>query len=405
MGDLGSFASASMYNADLRAFYEKWADDLLDSQSVEGAFPDTVPRTVHTGEGNGGWADAGIQIPFEVYRRYGDQAYLEKLYPAMCRYMDYLYARSDFDKQTGLIGPGNIYGDWLGGQDTDSDLLCAMWYGADAKAMSQIAQILGKKEDAKAYEQLLSQIIDFLEERYFSEKKQIGFTQTELLFLLHYELYETGKSLGEDPRGYLSGLLAEDVTKNGCRVMTGFAGTPLLLSVLCDVGREDLAYQVLVGEENPSWMYSVEQGATTIWERYDSYTKEKGFQDAAMNSFDHFNEGSVAAWMYEYMAGIKVDHSDPMPVSICPHLPPVALFQENAAGEKCPQKVSGCYHSVYGIIQVDWQLEREQGSEKAIFDLQIPDNAKARVSLPIEGFEMQVLGPGTYHFEGVPVSE
>jgi hypothetical protein len=398
MGDLGSFAETSMYHADLRAFYDKWADDLIDAQTPEGAFPDTVPATIHTGAGNGGWAEAGILIPYEVYQRYGDLFYLEKLYPAMEKYMNYLAAVSDFETPEGRIGPGNIYGDWLGAQDTDSDFLCGLWYGVDARIMRDVATLLQKKEDAAAYEKRMEQIISYLEEHYLAIKAEQGFTQTELLFLLRYELYSKGGVLGEDPRQTLAEMLAKDVEQNDCKVMCGFAGTPLLLPVLCDIGREDLAYRVLLGEENPSWMYSVRQGATTIWERYDSYTMEQGFADAAMNSFDHFNEGSVAGWMYEWMAGIRVDHLQDTPITIHPAIPPYGKLSEEAVSEKLPAKVSGRYHSVYGIIQVDWQVSPD--GQSVTFDLLLPETASAKVVLPIEGFEEKILGGGSYHFEG-----
>ncbi|MCR5283093.1 MAG: glycoside hydrolase family 78 protein [Lachnospiraceae bacterium] len=398
MGDLGSFAAASMYHADLRAFYDKWADDLMDAQTPEGAFPDTVPATIHTGWGNGGWAEAGILIPYEVYRRYGDLSYLEKLYPAMKAYMNYLAAVSDFESPGGRIGPGNIYGDWLGAQDTDSDFLCALWYGADAQIMSEVAALLGEQEDAGAYKKRKEQIISYLGERYLIPKKDSGFTQTELLFLLRYELYRAGDALGTDPEKTLSDLLAENVEKNDCKVMCGFAGTPLLLPVLCDIGREDLAYRVFLGDKNPSWMYSVRQGATTIWERYDSYTKENGFADAAMNSFDHFNEGSVAGWMYERMAGIRVDHLQAQPILIQPSIPPYEKLSKALVLEQLPAKVCSRFDSVYGMIQFDWQVSPDR--QTVSFDLLLPPGASAKAVLPIEGFGEKILCGGSYHFEG-----
>ncbi len=371
MGDLGSFAGTSMYNTDLKAFYDKWADDLMDAQTKEGAYPDTVPATIHTGSGNGGWADAGILIPWEVYRRYGDISYLDKLYPSMKSYMDYLAAVSDLESKSGHIGPGNIYGDWLGAQDTDPDFLCAMWYGADAATMEKIADRLGLKEDADGYGRLHDRIREWIREHYIVGRN--SFSQTEMLFLLMYDL--------EEDREGLEKALADNVEECGCKVMTGFAGTPRLLPMLTRGGRSDLAYKVLFGRENPSWLYSVDQGATTIWERYDSYTKENGFADAAMNSFDHFNEGSVAQWMYESMAGICVDHAREIPILIEPQ--PCADEQETLS------RVEAAYQSVYGKIIV-----KREGDT---YTITIPPNAKAEVILPGRE-ESEILSGGTYRF-------
>ncbi len=393
MGDLGSFAATSMYNADLRTFYRKWADDLMDAQTKEGAYTDTVPATIHTGAGNGGWADAGIRIPLQVYQRYGDKTYLEKLYPSMQRYMDYLQAVSDFSTG-GRIGPANIYGDWLSVESTDADFLCALWYGADAAAMKQIAQILEIQEDVVQYEELLTQIREWIGENYL--KKRGSFSQTEMLFLLHYDLLpeeEDGSGLESTwNKSTLADALATSVTGHDCKVMTGFAGTPLLLPVLMQIGREDLAWRVLLCRENPSWLYSVDQGATTIWERYDSFTLENGFADAAMNSFDHFNEGSVAQWMYESMAGITVDHTQEIPIQIAPEIP----LSSNADGypEDVPKKVSCSYHSVYGKIGVTWDLT----GEKTRVKIMLPPNVKAQVALPFGDSEAQILSDGSYEY-------
>ncbi len=382
MGDLGSFAATSMYNADLRSFYQKWADDLMDAQTPEGVYTDTVPATIHTGAGNGGWADAGIRIPLQVYERYGDKAYLEKLYPSMKQYMDYLYAVSDFGG--GRIGPANIYGDWLSAESTDADFLCALWYGADAASMKTIAEVLNRPEDAAEYEELKKQIKDWIDEKYIQNR--IHFSQTEMLFLLHYDL------LKEDPKSMEEALITS-VEENGYKVMTGFAGTPLLLPVLTKIGRSDVAYRVLLCRENPSWLYSVDQGATTIWERYDSFTLEKGFADAGMNSFDHFNEGSVAEWMYESMAGISVDHTKEVPIMISPKIPSPWESGDRPAG--LPQKLSSSYHSVYGNITVSWEQTGDDPSDVRI-EIIIPPNTQAMVELPVAGWESQVM-PGGYY--------
>lgn len=380
-GDLRAFAQTSMYNQDLYSFYSKWVGDLIDAQTEEGAFTDTIPNMSHTGSGNGGWAEVGIFVPWQIYQKYGDIVLLQKAYPAMKKYMDYLEKHSQFEG--GPVGPGNIYGDWLSKQLTDSDFLSVLWYVSDSRYMEKIAIGLGEKEDAKQYKKLYQKLSDYVQRTYLDKDEKLEtYSQTELCFLLENELLS-----GKQKKTAVKAL-CESVETNQYLLMTGFAGTPILLHVLCDVGRTDLAYRVLLAEDNPSWMYSIKQGATTIWERYDSYTKENGFADAGMNSFDHFNEGSVAQWMYEKMLGICVDFSKETPIVIHPYLP-----NQSIALKQC----QGSYHSVLGDIEVKWVIGNEG---RARISVQIPCNTKAEVQLPLVGFKNQILEGGSYHFTG-----
>lgn len=381
MGDLQSFAKTSLYNQDLYSFYRKWEHDLVDSQQGDGSFTDTSPTTVNTGAGNAGWADAGIFVPWAVYSMYGNTEQLEYLYEPMTRYMEFLEKRSNFTAG-GAIGAKLAYGDWLAKENTDKEFLAALWYAEDALVMEKIAKVLSKEEDAYAYRQLYAKICHFIVERYVGNPVKLS--QTEMCFLLRYKILREVDAKLEKP---VEEALAQSVEKNEYRLMTGFAGTPILLQTLTDMGRVDLAYKVLTCEENPSWLYSVNQGATSIWERYDSYTLEKGFASAAMNSFDHFNEGSVAQWMYESMLGIRVDLSEEVPIQIAPCLPPDDVDIHEA---------EGTFHSVYGEIEVSWKMK--EGMLE--IDVTVPYNTSTKVSLPIEGFEEEILYGGSYHYEG-----
>ncbi len=408
MGDLQSFCATSLYNQDLFSFYEKWSRDLRDAQTAEGAFTDTVPATVTTGSGNGGWAEAGIMVPLQVYDKYGDKRMLESVYPSMKRYMAYLASVSSFVPEDGHMGPGNLLGDWLGAQDTDSTFLSVLWYAADASYMSKVAEILGEKADQKAYEELFASLRDYIDKVYLQGDFAEEMTQTELCFLLRYQL------LTDAQRQQAARALADSVKENDYRLVTGFAGTPILLHTLTEQGESNFAYRVLLCEENPSWLYSVNQGATTIWERYDSYTAEDGFADFAMNSFDHFNEGSVAQWIYEDLLGIRVALSEEEPVRIAPELPDADVDLH---------KAQGSYHSVFGEIAVSWEISDKKcstgGSEgdaqtddiadditdditdrEVIFRLRIPYGVKARVSLPVKDCENMLLSGGNWEFEG-----
>ncbi len=398
MGDLCSFADTSMYMSDLYGFYDKWMTDVKQAQTTEGAYTDTVPATITTGSGNGGWAEAGILIPLSVYRKYGDKDLMEEQYVSMQAYMDYLASISSFKPEDLRMGPLTTYGDWLAAQYSDPALISALWYQADAVAMEEVARILGKDADARRYQKLHTQINDYILETYAHKmpwnradevqtENEITaslsmLSQTEMLFLLKYS------ALTDEQKQLIVAELKQNIEQNDYKVMTGFAGTPILLPVLTEHGMVQTAYRILLCEENPSWLYSVNQGATTIWERYDSYTQENGFADAAMNSFNHFNEGSVAQWMYESMLGIRVDLSKEQPITICPVLP----------SDDVPiTTVSGTYQSVYGKIALSWETHPDK---TVTVRLTIPENTKAKVILPIEGMEEMTIEGGTYEWNG-----
>jgi hypothetical protein len=395
MGDIGSFAGTSMYNQDLYSFYEKWMADVRDAQTSEGAYTDTVPSVITTGSGNAGWADAGILIPLEVYKRYGDLELLRKHYPSMKQYMGYLSSISSYKPEDKRMGALTTYGDWLSTQLSDSNLLSALWYQADALAMEEMARLLGETKDAREYKRLHEKINAYVMETYeykmpwnrngsVKEKEQMEYplSQTEMLFLLNYA------KLSKKQEQLLVADLKSNIESCNYKVMTGFAGTPILLPVLTKYGMSDVAYKILSCEENPSWLYSVKQGATTIWERFDSYTKESGFADAAMNSFNHFNEGSVMQWMYESMLGIRVDLTGEEPIVIQPQIP-----QDDIE----ISIVRGSYDSVYGEISLDW---KKQDDGQIFISLTVPENASARVKLPLEGMEDMVIEGGTYEWKG-----
>lgn len=370
-GDLNSFANTSMYNQDLYTFYEKWATDLRDGQSKEGAIYDTIPRVKIIGKGNAGWAEASILVPINVYRKYGNISYLEKCYPVMEKYMEYLESRSDFNTLD-KVGPGLAYGDWLAKEKTHTPFLAAMWYCLDAKEMAYVADLLNKPADKEKYENLEKRILEYLQSYIVPRLEAKSFTQTEMVFLLHYHFL---KAEQVEP---VKTMLAESVEKNEYKLMTGFAGTPIILQTLCDEGMQDLAYQILLGEKNPSWMYSILQSATTIWERYDSYTIENGFQDAAMNSFDHFNEGSVAQFMYESMLGIQIDHTKEYTINIHPYFPDADTGIDQAKGS---------VHSIYGEIAMEW----ERSGNNICGKVSIPHGKNALFTYP-DGREEVIVG-------------
>ncbi|MBR1693303.1 MAG: family 78 glycoside hydrolase catalytic domain [Lachnospiraceae bacterium] len=391
MGDLQVFAKTSLYNQDLMSFYRKWSKDCMESQTEEGAYTDTVPRTIITGSGNAGWGDAGISVPYDLYHMYGDETLLESSYASMQRYMEYLASVSDFAVQGGRIGPLTTYGDWLGFEDSDKELISTLCYAKDAGQMAEIADILGDKKSVRTYRKLFGQITDYFHEKYMEDGHiRAGYrTQTALVLAMAYGLLD-----GKEDQAACEDLLIK-LEESGGTLTTGFLGTPLILKELSEHGELDAAYRLLLKTENPSWLYSILQGATTIWERYDSYTIENGFADAAMNSFDHFNNGSVAAWMYEDLLGIRITCEAEKEERIV--LKPGIVADVDAA---LIRHAEGGYHSAYGEISASWEI-----TEKGItYQVRLPANCRAALYLPVKGsdepdsYQKSSIGSGTYTY-------
>ncbi len=379
-GDLQVFQKASLYNQNLRSFYNKWLQDCLDSQQDDGAYTDTVPYSIVTGGGNAGWADAGISIPYYLYQFYGDKTCIEKMYDSMNRYMDYLESVSNFDIEQGRIGPLTAFGDWLAFEETDKEFISTVYYAKDAAMMRDMAEILGNKRDARKYKIKLKEIKRYFEGKYIVNDHLNVQTQSACLLALSNELVK-GKTKDNTVKD-----LAEMIEKNNNQLSTGFLGTPELLPVLTKEGYAELAYELLLRQESPSWMYSVNQGATTIWERWDSYTEETGFEPSGMNSFNHYSNGSIAAWMYESMLGISIDAANGQIL-----LKPIVVTGADAPVKRC----EGYYNSIYGKISVKWELDEEN----VLYEVTIPANTEAVFT--INGNDKKQLGSGTYSFECV----
>ncbi|MCM1160994.1 MAG: glycoside hydrolase family 78 protein [Roseburia sp.] len=377
-GDTQVFQKTSMFNQDLRNFYRKWLEDLRDGQKEDNSYPDTVPYSIVTGSGNAGWADAGISVPYELYQQYGDIAYIEEMYESMSRYMDYLESISSFEGEGARIGALTAFGDWLAFEETDKEMVSAAYYARDARMMMEMAEALGKKKDQKKYKSLLKKIKIYFNKTYVIDSYLKQRTQTACLLALSNDLLD-----GKAKENAVSDL-ASSIEANGNKLKTGFLGTPELLPVLVKEGQARLAYELLLQEENPSWLYSINQGATTIWERWDSYTKEGGFHKDGMNSFNHFNNGSVGAFLYESLLGISIDAPEGKIL-----LNPVILTDGTMGIQSC----EGYYDSIFGKIQVKWSVSENMLS----YEVTIPANGEAVLILPEEE-KRKELQAGSYKF-------
>lgn len=422
MGDLQVFAKTSLYNQDLFSFYKKWCQDAKDSQTKEGAYTDTVPTTITTGSGNAGWADAGISVPYNLYCMYGDKRFLEDSYESMQRYMDYLEGISNFSIEDGRVGALTTYGDWLGVEDSDKELISTLCYAKAAMQMEEIAKILDDSKAARKYKKLHEEIKAYFRKKYMTDGhiSEAYRTQSALALALMYDV------LNEEQTETAVTDLKDKIVQADMTITTGFLGTPVILKALSQNGELALAYELLLQEKNPSWIYSIKQGATTIWERYDSYTIENGFADVAMNSFNHFNNGSVVQWMYEDMLGISVSHmTDRKDIQNVVEMAERTNgkqnedekngMEQNRDGvpvislkpgilldlQKMPiHEVSGSYQSVYGKIEAAFTMNEE----RIIYQVTLPISCEAILTLPIydekgkQDEKTQILSGGSHQF-------
>ena len=366
-GDTQVFCGTASYNANVLGFFRKWLKDATDSQSDEGAFSDVIPRVHIVGEGHAGWADAPVIVTYTLYRMYGDLKLVRDTYPGLVKYMDYL-------AKNGLEGPYPAYGDWLAYEPTDQRLICIAYYAYDAQLMEKLSLVLGKTRKAASYRKLYEKIRRHFRRTFMKRGKLTLRTQTSYLLGLRFGL------LPETYAAEAAQKLAEKIKNNGYRLSTGFLGTSILNTTLSQVGLDNLAYSLLLQTQNPSWLYSVYQGATTIWERWNSYTLDKGFGDVGMNSFNHYAYGVVQEWMYKYMLGIDNDESDPgFRHIILRPTPDTRTPDELPEGQENITWVRGSYKSVSGTIAASWSLE----ADSFTYNVSVPELTYATLYLPV----------------------
>lgn len=379
-GDAQVFARTACFNRDVAAFFTKWGVDLADAQHADGAFPHVAPNVLGEGGGCAAWADAGVIVPWTVYLCYGDTRILERQYDSMARWIEWRRRGS-----RNFINASACFGDWLAIDGaTPQDLIATAYFARTADLMARTASVLGRRKDAIRYRTLARRVkAAFNHEFVAPSGRLVGDTQTGYLLALGFDLLPKAKQARALER------LTKDIERRGWHLSTGFVGTPLLAPVLTRFGRTDVAYKLLLQQTYPSWIYSILQGATTMWERWNSYTKDRGFGDAGMNSFNHYAYGSIGEWMYNTVAGIDLDPDRPgyKHIVIRPQPPELTGKDETditwAKGELLTR---------YGTVACAWKRNRKRFSAKVT----IPPNTTATVILP--GMKPRDVPAGTYAF-------
>jgi alpha-L-rhamnosidase len=349
-GDTQVFIRTGSYNQDVGAFFTKWVVDLMDTQKQDGSLGNQAP--VFHGHGSPAWEDAGVVCPWTILKVYADTRLVEKHYDSMIRFMKRVEKRNT----------GDGFGDWLAiGSETSKALIGYAYNAQSAHMLADIAEAIGRTDDAKKYHDMFMRFRNAFRERFVKPDGKVeGDSQTAYCLALHFDL------LTDAERIKAAEHLVSRIKEKNYHLSVGFVGVPILLPTLAEVGRTDLAYRLIQNTTYPSWGYSIEQGATTIWERWNSYTKKVGFGPTSMNSFNHYAYGSCGEWMFRTMLGIDTEGIGFKKIRIAP---------EPGGGITY---VKGHYDSIRGRIKSEWKLD---GSTLSM-TVTIPPNTTATVYVP-----------------------
>ena len=385
MGDVFIFAQTAMFNRDMGAFFNKWMSDIMDAQSDRGTFPDIAPHPFAYEKhftNAPGWADAAIKLPWLLYINYGDKEIIEDHFEAYERYIENIHkSNPDLIWRSGL---GLNYGDWLNGNTLNADgfpktgaqipseVFSTIMFYNSVNTLSKMAAAIGKDEKASGYSDLAAKIKDsFIRHFVDSEGKIEGDAQSCYAMALYYNIYTE-----ELEKIFEKRMIDKFIPYSG-RMNTGFHSTLCLMKELVKRGYTNKAYELLETKEFPSWGYSIEQGATSIWERWDGFVKGRGFQGAGMNSFNHYAFGAIGEWMYENIIGIQPDPDSPgFRHFILKPLPGGSLTW-----------AKGSYNSISGKIDAGWKKE----GSRFEYDFTIPPNTTATVCIPGKSSENVLL--------------
>lgn len=300
-GDAQVFIKTASYNYDTQKFFKKWLRDLAVAQRPDGGVGQVIPDYLPEGLPSAAWGDAATICPWQIYLTYGDYQVLEDQFESMKKWVDYI---TQVTTEPYLWKGGTHYGDWLGLDAepgnrrgaTRADFIATAFYAYSTQLVIKAGKVL--KRDVSYYEELHKKIISAFREEYPEY-----LTQTECVLAVHFNLTDKPQQTADQ--------LAALITQAGNQMKTGFVGTPYILHVLSDWGHSDLAYTLFLRTDYPSWLYSVDKGATTIWEHWDGIMENGELWSASMNSYNHYAYGSVADWVYEKAAGIFVLEDSP----------------------------------------------------------------------------------------------
>lgn len=385
--DTQVFTETGSFFANTTSFFHKWMHDLIDSQGEKGGFPGVAPLSQYGNEMTRlGWSDAGIIVPWSIWKQFGDTEIVEQSWKSMEKYMNHIN-ETRYDHNALIEENGNYqWADWLSYEPLEScgggafgpdgplpeaveywNYLSASYWLLDAGMMRDMA--IGTGRDASRYETMTRDAKTYIRERFFDESGKfktdiLNTMQTPALFALKNNILDGAA------KEAMIGRLRENFEEHENCLQTGFLGTSILMPTLSENGMSDIAWELLFQRKNPSWIYSIDNGATTIWERWNSYMIDKGMGPKGMNSFNHYAYGVVCEWIWETAAGIASDPANPGFKHII--MKPVP--------DKRLGYLKAEYHSASGVIRSAWKYE----GDNWIWEFSVPDGCTATVTLPGE---------------------
>ena len=401
LGDAQVFIRTAAINYDVKRFFTKWLNDVMSEQNADGGIYGVVPKVPGRGTKiSAAWGDATVICPWELYRAYGDRDLLARHFPMMQKWVEFI--RTQGPEEYLWLG-GDHYGDWLAADAelspavrqgaTQTDLIASAYFAYVTQILVSAGEVLGM--DMQAYRTLHGNIRAAFRKLFMKDglpvlypkfdglstnRRVIGQTQTAIVLILHFGLYE-----GSAEKEKLTDTLLEMIRKNGGCMATGFVGTPYLLHVLTETGHIKEAYNLFLQEKYPSWLFSVNRGATTIWEHWDGIREDGGFWDDEKNSFNHYSYGCVFDWVFGSALGINPAEPAYRRVRITPHPDRRLGF------------AAGSVISPAGKISVSWHFEGGQ----VRYEIDLPDGIDGELILP-DG-QTANLQPGKSLFYGAEV--
>ena len=374
MGDIQAFGQTACFNMDMAAFFTKFAQDMRDGQNPDGAFADVSPKVPYLpGPGAPAWGDAGVILPWRAWQNYADDRLLAQHFDAARRWVDRIDNLNP--NHLWLEGRGADYNDWLNGNwviaegwpsegaEAPREVFATAFFAHSTDLVARMADVLGRKEDAASYRALFEAIRKAFKDEFVDDEGRIrGDTQAGYALALDFRLLSP-----EREQQALAHLLA-GLERYNWHCSTGIQTTHRMLKALSRLGRSDVVWRLVRDESFPGWLYMVDQGATTIWERWDGYVKGRGFQNPGMNSLNHWAFGAVGEWLYAWALGLQLDEANPG----WKHF---TVRPQPGGGLEWAR---GSYHSIRGEIAVGWHLEGDNLS----LTVTLPANTTATLWVP-----------------------
>lgn len=367
-GDAQIFVRTAAINYHVAPFFTKWLRDLAADQQLDGGVPHVIPDIPAAGYNSAAWGDAAVICPWTIYQCYGDSQILERQYASMKAWVEYIRVQGEDEF---LWNTGFHFGDWLAldakensyNGATPKDLIATAYYAYSTGLLAQAAEVIGHTADAEEYTDLHQKIVDAFRREFVTPNGRVASpTQTAYALALTFDLLEEGE------RKRTARMLAEHVRENGGHLTTGFIGTPYLCLALTRFGYSDVAFDLLLQEDYPSWLYAIEKGATTIWEHWDSIKPDGSFWSDDMNSFNHYAYGAIGEWLHRAVAGIDFDRPGYKEIRLRPQV------------DRRLSYVKATQETMYGKIASTWEIREED--DCIDFSFTIPANTTAMIELP-----------------------